>query len=417
MAGYSPAVHAAARLLSQWLGIDVPQHRLPALATELAHLGRQSAQSAGRQSAQSAREGGGEEAALERLLARDESAWDSLIDVMTIPETYFFRHFAHFALLHELARKRRAEGRPCRVLSAGCSSGEEVWSAAAVLASTPPAHANDAVVGWDVNERRLSMAKRGRYRDWSMRAGVHGYEHCFVRADGEWEVGSALRALVSFRRVNLVGPLPGDRAFDVVLLRNVGIYWSAEIAERAALALAELVTRDGLFLVGPSDPSLPPSGAWEHVIDRGARYYRRAGSPATPTLDLSRPARGPQPPRAPLSRAAPAPPTPSPRETRPAPARDVLDDVRALADAGRSLEALALLDSLCDTSARARLWRGILMLDLDRPDDAVQVLRQCVFLEPKEVSFRRWLAHAYEAAGRATDAARESRNAEELAAR
>ncbi|MBZ0115620.1 MAG: hypothetical protein K8H88_01405, partial [Sandaracinaceae bacterium] len=95
----------------------------------------------------------------------------------------------------------------------------------------------------------------------------------------------------------------------------------------------------------------------------------------------------------------------------------VLDDVRALADAGRSLEALALLDSLCDTSARARLWRGILMLDLDRPDDAVQVLRQCVFLEPKEVSFRRWLAHAYEAAGRATDAARESRNAEELAAR
>lgn len=393
------AVRAAARLLHRRLGIEVPEHRMSVLSSELDHLGGPD----------------GPGAALERLLAGEEAPWDALIDVMTIPETYFFRQFAHFTLLREVAIARHRDGRPCRVLSAGCSSGEEAWSAAAVLASIT-AHPRDAVVGWDVSERRLRAARRGRYGAWSLRAGLRGHERFFVSADeGQEEVAPALRPLVSFARVNLVGPLPSrERSFDVVMLRNVGIYWSEEVAQGALLALAELVASDGLFMLGPSDPGLPRSSPWEHVIEQGARYYRRAALPAV-VAPPRVPANAPSRPAG--ARPAALQPRERPkRATRPVPARDVFDDVRALADVGRTADALALLDGVSAPSARARLWRGILLLDLQRADEAVRVLRQGVFLEPREATFRQWLAHAYEAAGLAAEAARERRNAQELMA-
>lgn len=420
-------LRAAARTLKQWFGIEVPPYRLSVLANELEHLGGRA----------------GPEAGLERLLAREQSAWDAVLEVMTIPETYLFRHFGHFELLAELAAKRRASGDPCRVLCAGCSTGEEVWSAAAVLAEACAPRSE--VVGWDLSERRLAIALAGRYRDWSVRAGLHGYDSHFRRSGDAWEIGSSLRSLVSFKRVNLVGSIPPrDARFDVVLFRNVGIYWADTIATAAVSALADLVApEDGLFLIGPSDPGLRAPDTWEHVIERGVRYYRRARAaraepapavaparsrPSSHERRARRSARSSSPAARPAASSPVSSARPrtmaSPRRHAPAAAsrspdptaaeRDPLDDVRALADAGRSRDALAMLDALRDTSVRARLWRGILLLDLEQPREAVIALRQCVLLEPAEVALRRWLAVAYEAAGRSEDAERENRNAQEL---
>lgn len=409
-------LRAAARALKQWFGIEVPPYRMSVLAGELDRLG-------GRV---------GPESAVERLLVREQAAWDAVLDAMTIPETYLFRHFGHFELLRDLATRRKLAGEPCRVLCAGCASGEEVWSAAAVLADVSP-HVS-SVVGWDVSEQRLAIARAGRYRDWSVRAGLHGYDRYFQRSGDGCEVSSALRPLVSFRRVNLVAQLPAEARFDAVLFRNVGIYWVESVATAAVGALAELIANDGLFLVGPTDPARISPARWEHLIERGVRYYRRAaevhgpGAPDPPPRPVRRVR---QPPRA-VSAATTARPVETPLPPA-SPARHVdrrpqgsrtpssssadharLVEARALADAGRSREALALLDSLCDPSVNARLFRGILLLDLEQPHEAITALRQCVFLEPRELAPRRWLAIAYEAAGRTADAARENRNVEEL---
>src|SRR5690606_5352804 len=110
-------LRAAARALRKLYGIEVPEYRLPLLALELEQLG-------GR---------GGHEQGLSLLLARDPRAWDRVIDAITVPETYMFRHLGHYLLIRKLAEERVARGRPMRGLCAGCSRGEEAWSAAAVL--------------------------------------------------------------------------------------------------------------------------------------------------------------------------------------------------------------------------------------------------------------------------------------------
>jgi chemotaxis protein methyltransferase CheR len=424
---FHPAVRAAARTLKQWYGIEVPDYRLPLLAQEMAHVGGRA----------------GVEAALERLLARDSRAWDAVIDVMTVPETYLFRHFGHFVLLRELAERRHREGRSCRVLSAGCSSGEEAWSAAAILASTLPSRtAQDQVVGWDINERRLEVARQGRYRDWSARAGLQGHDAHFVRDGAWWEVARSLRSLVTFERVNLVGELPyRNSPFDAIFFRNVGIYWDHATSDGVVRSLARHLVDDGLLLVGPSDPGLNQPGVWEHVIDNGVRHYRRRrpepapapeppASPSSGLFAVREPrkisptrVRAPARPsllrprtRTPSQRPFRAPAVASPDTCDAALPPAHLDEIQGLADAGQYERALSALDRLPPPhGVDVRLWRGILLLALDEASAAVQSFKQCVYLEPNLASHRRWLAVAYESAGRADDAARENRNALELA--
>ncbi|MBC7171705.1 MAG: hypothetical protein H5U40_04730, partial [Polyangiaceae bacterium] len=269
----------AVRALRHMYGIEVPEYQRKVLGAALGRLGR----------------GGGAEAAVERLLRRDSEAWDVVIDAITIPETYFFRHYPHFLRLRELATERFRRGRSCRVLSAGCSSGEEAWSAAAVLAeagsgrSTP----RSSVVGWDVNARRLIEASEGRYRDWSVRTGLHGYEHYVGRVGDHYRVSPALLPWARFERVNLVGPLPEER-FDAIFFRNVAIYFDPSTARAVFTRIAALLEDDGMIFVGPSDPVTLPQDEWEHVIADGVRVYRRvkarAAAPARPSQAPERPA-------------------------------------------------------------------------------------------------------------------------------
>lgn len=406
-----PAVSAAARTIHQWYGIEVPTYRLPLLASELAQLGGKA----------------GLDAALDRLLCRDRAAWDSVISAVTIPETYLFRHFGHFVLLRQLAVRRRHEGRACRVLSAGCSTGEEAWSAAATLAqerSRVPVQ--DAVVGWDINERCLQHAREGRFRDWSARAGLHGYDAHFLRDGDAWRAAAHLRSMVRFTRVNLVGTLPSrDAPFDAVFFRNVGIYWNPKLAGEVVRLLGELVARDGLLLIGPSDPALTSPGPWEHVIEDGVRYYRRRGTAKEHRPKVA--AAAPPQPRplnnctnvvsvASARRAARRALVARSAESSPSSERaPTVELVQELADKGEYERALSLVDGLPGRCmAERRLWRGILLLALERPAEAAHSFRQCVFLEPNHAPYRRWLAVAYESSGRMRDAEREHQNVRNL---
>jgi len=93
-----------------------------------------------------------------------------------------------------------------------------------------------------------------------------------------------------------------------------------------------------------------------------------------------------------------------------------LDDVRRLADRGLYEEALAVLAAdERHATVEGRLWKGILCLATERETEAVSAFRQCVFLEPAEVEYRRWLAAAYEAAGCHGEAERERRNVATMA--
>jgi chemotaxis protein methyltransferase CheR len=388
-------------------GIVIPRHRWPLLGAQIARLG-------GAETTQ-------------QLRSDNEAAWAKLLAALSVPETYFFRHRAHFELLERVARERLAAGLPCRVLCAGCSSGEEAWSAAAVLAAVgSPDGRPHRVIGWEMSETRLDHARTGRYATWAARRGLFGHDRFFTMGTDDFQVGPELRAMVGFRAVNLIDrSLPRESPFHVVLFRNVAIYWRRETVENFCVRLNELVDRDGFVCIGPSDPVSLPTASWERGSgDRITCYRRRPTGEATGSRSAHRnqTATRATANHASSARAAPA--------TRPRPSlvaeiqseappsngtAETLATVQAWADQGRFSAALDLLRS--DASAgspEGKLWQGILLLNLDREQEAVGFFRQSVVLKPEEADYRRWLAVAYQAANRTADARREFRNAEQL---
>lgn len=428
-------IREGSALVERLTGIRVPEYRHPLLHAEFERIG-------GRW---------GVKGGMRRVAAGDQEACSQLISSITIPETYLFRHFGHFELLRELAAKRSENGRATRVLSAGCSTGEEAWSAAAILASVacPPGE-NHVVVGWELCGERLRTARAGRFTKWSCRSGLKGLDEFFEKAGDEVIAGPRLREFTVFQQINLVDDeLPLTGAFDVVLFRNVAIYWGDETTENFFAKLASLIDEGGVLLVGPSDPVSLPGGEWKHRINHAVRSYRRfskeeiaSAAPTVPSIrECAREVAGLVPPVTPR---VPEPHTksevqvfkfsttdradsagddhPSPSiegKTGPEliddPIQSCLARARVLADAGEYSEAVAMLESHdAGKSVEGKLWRGILSLSLEHDAEAVRLFRQCVFLRSEVAEYHRWLAVALEATGWSTEAARAQKNAAEL---
>ncbi len=378
-------------------GIIVADHRMDQVRQAMAALG-----------------GGSPEEGARRYLADDPDAERHVMAAVTVGETYFFRDAGHFERLAIFARERAAAGRPCRVLSAGASSGEEAWSAAAVLASTYVREtAGTEVVAWELDQYRVSTALRGRYSAWSARKGFAGYARFFRVQRDAVEVSPALRPYVRFEKINLITPPQGCR-FDAIFFRNVSIYWSLETTAAVLNGLLAMLEPDGLFFPGPSDQVPLDRAEWTSDFFSGARVYRRHRDRQAPTAKAA--AETLRPPRY-------ATPAVSPRMSEPATVRHperptvdaILEKVRATADRGEYAAALALLGAIGNThDPRVAMWQGILLLSLERPLEAVSAFQRWCYWDPKNHDCHRWLAVAYETAGRSEDALRERRVASEM---
>jgi chemotaxis methyl-accepting protein methylase len=414
-AGTLDEVAAAARLLEQETGIVIPAYRYPVLTMELERLGGS----------------GGVSRGVELLVTHDRATRKRLISAVSVPETYLFRHAGHFRLLKKHAAQRQVRGLATRVLSAGCSTGEEAWSIAAVLASLPVPGQEHAVVGWDLNPERLRLAAAGRYRPWSNRRGLLGYDR-FFRLDKEsLQVDPCLRSLVTFEAVNLLTDWPPVKTpFDVIFFRNVAIYWSIETIEEVSANLVAFLARDGVLCIGPTDPLSLPRNQWTDAVEEECRAFRRLDSksaPAIPRVEPQRPRpraiskEATTPKRKPLWKVPPPapapPPPPQPTMSEASAAHSILEQVRTLADQGRYQEALGLLtDNPVQSSTEGKLWSGIISLSMNRPRDALRFFRQCAYLRPDDPEYRRWLAATYRALGLSAEADREMRTAAALLA-
>jgi chemotaxis protein methyltransferase CheR len=196
--------------------------------------------------------------------------WAALVDAVTIQETRLFRTPAQLDLLRirilpELlaAAHRRGDGR-LRLLSAGCATGEEAWTLAAI--------AQDAlggarglvpeVVGLDLSRPALRMAVEGRFADGPpdpLRDVPARFRPSFPATPGGFAVLPALRRMVRFERANLLD-LDGPPRFDVILCRNVGIYLTSAARGRVAMRLARLLHPGGALLLGATDAVPPGAG-------------------------------------------------------------------------------------------------------------------------------------------------------------
>jgi len=191
------------------------------------------------------------------------------IDLLTTNETYFFREARHFDHLRSVLKERKRGGTPFRAWSAACSTGEEPYSIAMVLADLLPPQGWE-VLASDISARVLETARQGHYP--MTRAGHVPLEYlrrfCLKGVDvedGTLLVSRVLRECVEFAQINLnAGRLPALGKFDVVFLRNVLIYFDGATKRRVVQRVLDHLRQGGYLYIGHSeslhDMELPVRG-------------------------------------------------------------------------------------------------------------------------------------------------------------
>ncbi|MBI1403706.1 MAG: protein-glutamate O-methyltransferase CheR [Porphyrobacter sp.] len=214
-----------------------------------------------------------------------------VIAALTTNHTYFHRephHFDHFAreVRPDLVARALA-GEPVRLWSAGCSSGEEVFTLMMVLLGSERAAgeriaASDVrALASDVSVNALAQARGATYPAKALEALPEALrrawcEPAVIQAEPHLAIGAQLRALVRFRHLNLLGAWPMRRPFDVVFCRNVMIYFDAPTKERLVERLALSLAPGGLLYIGHSERVTGPATALLRPI--GPTIYQRSAA-------------------------------------------------------------------------------------------------------------------------------------------
>ncbi len=243
----------------------------------------------------------GIDAYLERLQApesrRDEVA--RLAETVTVTETFFFRNPDQLAALVEavLPERARRGGQRLRILCAGCASGEEPYSLAIALREgVPDLDAwNVQILAIDVNRAMLAKAKRASYSPWSLRATPERLKQRYFKGSGtELELEPEVKKLVTFRAHNLAEHDPifyRALACDVILCRNVIMYFTPAATSRVVTRLTQALLPGGFLFLGHAETLRGLSHDYHLCHTHETFYYQRKepGVPQSVRFAPSRP--------------------------------------------------------------------------------------------------------------------------------
>jgi len=219
---------------------------------------------------------------------RTEEHWGVLhrlvVEALAISETSWFRD-AHLwqelreTILPGLLERRRAT-RALHLWSAACASGQEPYSLAMVLHEMA-----DRLAGWDVrllatdfSQGILKRARTASYSPIEINRGLPASQlvrHFRKGSDAAWALKPDVVARVEFRELNLANPWPELPPMDVVLLRNVLLYFEPELRQRVLRQLARLLRPDGVLVLGAGETTLTMDDSFEAVPLARTVVYRR----------------------------------------------------------------------------------------------------------------------------------------------
>ncbi len=220
-------------------------------------------------------------------LAREQI--EILASHLTVGETYFFREKKSLEVLEnhilpELIRDRRQQGQPhLRIWDAGCASGEEAYTLAILLSRliTDLEEWQVHILATDINPVALQKAVQGNYGKWSFRDTLPEIvERHFVRRDGRWEILPHLKGMVTFAYHNLAAdPYPAlanqTNAMDLILCRNVLMYFAAVQARKVLQNLGKSLVEGGWLIVSLTETSMVRLAPLVTVNFPGATVYRK----------------------------------------------------------------------------------------------------------------------------------------------
>ena len=220
-----------------------------------------------------------------KYIAENKEESDLLFRDLLINVTSFFRDDKHFEILRREVIPELIEGcdehGEIRVWSAGCSSGEEAYSVGIFLAeeaSRLDKRCKIVVFGTDIDEAALNTARAGKYND-SISSDIPDdlLERYFRPTSEGFEVGSELREMVRFSRHSFVKDPPFSK-LDLVICRNVLIYFKENLQETAVRVFHYALKEGGHLFIGPSENPLPVHDYFAEVSSKARIFRRRPGA-------------------------------------------------------------------------------------------------------------------------------------------
>ncbi|MGB1926845.1 MAG: CheR family methyltransferase [Rubripirellula sp.] len=207
--------------------------------------------------------------------------WDEVVDVLAVHETFFFRDHAPFRqlgkeVLPAICAAAEKERRPIRVWSAGSSTGQEAYSVAMLLCEIAPHLANQVeIIGSDVSSKVLRSAATGVYRRFEVSRGLSEsrLNRFFEPRGDEWQVKDRIREMVTWKKFSLAGNWPTLPKFDLVLLRNVMVYFQPETREAILNRVVSVLQPSGKLVVGSAESLMSYDHSFQPISSMDATYY------------------------------------------------------------------------------------------------------------------------------------------------
>jgi chemotaxis protein methyltransferase CheR len=204
---------------------------------------------------------------LDQLVARLVSGRDSALTAQVIEallnnETYFFRDRLPFDLLFGGPLKKleqaRSKHKRISIWCAGCSTGQEAYSLAMAVAEDKLRWQGWTfdIVGSDLSHSAVAKARAGTYSQFEVQRGLPVTQ--MIRwfdevGNGEWRIAEALRRAVRFEVANILDPPPRPGKFDIILCRNVLLYFAPEMRRLAFNRLSQAIAPDGALMLGAGE--------------------------------------------------------------------------------------------------------------------------------------------------------------------
>jgi chemotaxis protein methyltransferase CheR len=194
----------------------------------------------------------------------NEKLRGKIIDAITTNETSFFRDTSPFDLLRNkmvpdlIDRRSKSGGRvPIRIWSAACSTGQEAYSTGIVLKELlgDLNRYDIRILGTDISNKVVAQASYGEYSRLELERGLprETVTRHFSSSGDRWRIRDEIRAMATFRTMNLLEPFSFPSPFDIIFCRNVAIYFTEADKIRLFHNLAKCLARDGGLIIGATE--------------------------------------------------------------------------------------------------------------------------------------------------------------------
>ena len=213
--------------------------------------------------------------AYRKLLEQDMEEYDRLLDRLTINVSQFYRDPSVYQQIKQLVLPAWHQCSGVSIWSAGCANGEEPYSLAMLLREELPNFCRARVLATDIDPACLEQARMGVYKAPALKTLPLGFKLRYFRQQNDtWMIKPELQRRIDFQRHDLTGKLP-DGPFDMVICRNVLIYFVRALQERLFKEFHRRLAPGGFLILGKTETLLGEMRDKYQTLDIRERIYQR----------------------------------------------------------------------------------------------------------------------------------------------